>query len=123
MSKIVEAVNVMISNQDKIDSTYQGTYEPEVFFRYDKKHNWSILRNEAGDFYLHYYPAKYEVEDLASWPEEAWHEFRGMVSYNSKDLGTKEAKDSLRELYTVVKEKVFGMDDVLSDIIKSDATW
>lgn len=123
MSKIIEAVNVMISNQDKIDSTFQGTYQREIFFRYANKHNWSILENEAGEFYLHYYPGKYSIEDMASWPEETWNDFRGIVSYNSKDLGTKEAKDSLRELYAVVKEKVYGMDDVLTDIIKSDATW
>ena len=123
MSKIVEAVNVMISNQDKLDSVRQGSYHAEVFFRYNKKHKWSILKNESGDFYLHYYPGPHSIEDMASWPDEAWDDFRGMISYNSKDLGTKEAKDSLRELYTVVKEKVYGMDDILADIIKSDDTW
>ncbi|HEE9761568.1 TPA: hypothetical protein R8F97_002466 [Pseudomonas putida] len=123
MSKIIEAVNVMISNQDHIDQVFQGNYGGEVFFRYGQKHKWSILKNDSDDYYLHYYPGTVDLEQLASWPDEYWHDFNGMVSYNSKDLGTKEAKDSLRELHAVVKEKVFGMDDVLTDIIRSDKTW
>lgn len=123
MSKIIEAINVMVSNQDKIDAAIQGQYESEIFFRYQKKHKWSILKSENGEYYLHYYPVKTSLEELASWPDEAWHEFGAIVSYNSKDLATKEAKESLRELYSIVTEKVFGMDEVLEDIIKSDANW
>lgn len=123
MSKIIEAVNVMASNKDNIDTVLQGEFEPEIFFRYAKKHKWSIIKNDSGEYYLHYYPGKTSLEELASWPTEAWHEFNGMVSYNSKSLGTKEARESLGELYTLVKEKVYGMDDVLEDIISSDVTW
>lgn len=122
MSKVVEAINVMISNQDKIDTALQGEYTSEIFFSYQNKHKWSIVKSDS-DYYLHYYPIGTSLAELASWPDEAWHGFGGMVSYNSKDLGTKEAKESLRELYTIVKEKIFGMDDVLSDIINSDANW
>lgn len=123
MSKIIEAINVMISNQDKINPAIRGEYASEIFFSYQEKHKWSILKNDIGDYYLHYYPVKTSIEELASWPDEAWHEFGGMVSYNSKDLGTKEAKESLRELYSIVKEKIFGMDAVLEEIINSDANW
>ena len=123
MSKIIEAINVMISNHESIDQVYQGAYAGEVFFRYAKRHKWSILKNDSGDYYLSYYSGKHSLEEMAKWPDEAWHEFDGMVSYNSKDLGTKEARDSLRELHALVKEKVFGMDAVLDDIIKSDRTW
>lgn len=123
MSKIIEAINVMISNQDKIDLALQGVYEAEVFFRYAGKHKWSIIKNTSDEIYLHYYPGNVDVEELATWPHEAWHDFNGMVSYNSRDLGTKEAKDSLSELYTIVREKVFGMDQVLDDIIRSDVNW
>ncbi|CAM3164487.1 hypothetical protein [Pseudomonas plecoglossicida] len=123
MSKIIEAINVMISNHANIDQVYQGTYAGEVFFRYANKYKWSILKNDSGDYYLSYYSGRYELKDMASWPDEVWHDFNDMVSYNSKDLGTKEAKDSLRELHTLVKGKVFGMDSVLDEIIKSDGTW
>ena len=123
MSKIVEAINVMISNQDKIDTALRGEYEAEVFFQYDNKHKWSIIKNESGEYFLHYYPVRNSIESMASMPAEAWHDFTQMVSYNSVALGTKEARDSLQELYGIVKEKVFGMDEVLDDIIKSDSNW
>lgn len=123
MTKIVEAINVMISNQEKIQVAIRGEYEAEVFFLYDGKHKWSIIRNDAGEYFLHYYPTNISLEELASMPGEAWIEFNQMVSYNSVSLGTKEAKDSLQELYGIVKEKIFGMDSVLDDIIKSDSNW
>lgn len=123
MSKIIEAVNVMASNKDKFDMVLQGAHESEIFFRYAGKHKWSIIKNDSGEYYLHYYPGNYNLEKMAAWPPEEWHGFSGMVSYNSKDLGTKEARESLGELYTLVKEKVYGMDDVLEDIISSDDTW
>lgn len=123
MSKIIEAINVMASNKDNIDMVLQGDHQSEIFFRYGKKHKWSIIKNDAGEYYLHYYPGKHNLEEMASWQPEDWHEFNGMVSYNSKDLGTKEARESLGELYTLVKEKVYGMEEVLDDIISSDETW
>jgi hypothetical protein len=123
MSKIVEAVNVMASNKDKIDLVIRGEYEPEIFFRYANKHKWSIIEGDTGVYYLNYYHCNDSLEEMASWGGEMWSDFNGMVSYNSKDLGTKEALESLKELYSVVKEKIYGMDDVLQDIISSDVNW
>lgn len=123
MSKIVEAINVMISNHEKIDKAFKGDYEAEIFFQYDGKHKWSILKNDAGDYFLHYYPGSDSLEKLSSMPGELWADFTQMVSYTSVTLGTKEAKASLQDLYGIVKEKLFGMDDVLDDIISSDTNW
>ena len=123
MSKIVEAINVMIANNEKIDKAFKGEYDAEVFFQYAHKHKWSIIKSDRDEYYLHYYPVAMPLEDLASMPSEMWAEFSQMVSYNSTTLGTKESKDSLRELYVIAREKVYGMDDVLDDIIKSDSTW
>ncbi len=118
MSKIVTAVNVMISNPDLITNSIQGSMDSECFFKYDKKHLWSIIDSENGNFTLHYYPGNQDIEKLASIPEEFWHEANiNSVAYSTTTLGTKEAKDSFKELNSIVREKVFGMDDVLSEII------
>lgn len=120
MSRIIKAVNAMISNQDKIGHVIRGYRGNEIFFQYGGKHKWSISKNPKNEYYLHYYPSNQKLEELAGWPDEAWHEFNEIVSYNTKDLGTKEAHDSLSELYTIVQEKLFDMDKVLDDIIGDD---
>ncbi|WP_444932875.1 hypothetical protein [Microbulbifer sp. JTAC008] len=120
MSKIVKAVNAMVSNQDLIGPVIRGSHGTELFFKYAGKHKWSIIKNMSGDFYLHYYPGKFDLEEMAGWPDEEWHDFSEMVSYNTNELGTKEAHASLSELYTAVQEKLFGMDQVLDDIIADD---
>lgn len=121
MSKIVKAINVMVSNPELITGVLKGENENECFFIYDEKHPWSILKRADGEFYLAYYPGGQDISELARIPDEAWHHLNPeCVTYNSKDLGVKEARDSMSDLYNVVNEKVYGMDDVLNDIIDSD---
>lgn len=111
MSKIVQAVNAMISNHHLISDVVRG--ENEIFFLYKGKYKWSMnLRDDS--YYLWYYPGKQSIEHLA---QEQWDEEIPMVTYKDADIGTKEAKASFAELYTVVKEKVYGVDAVLDDII------
>jgi hypothetical protein len=120
MSKIIKAINTMIANSDLISNVTQGDMESECFFKYDSKHTWSIFETTQGDVILNYYPEQYEIEKLASIPENDWHECNlQYVTYRSDILGTKEAKDSLKELNSIVREKVYGMDSVLDDIINS----
>lgn len=121
MSKIIKAINVMVSNPNLITDVVKGANETECFFKYDRKHLWSILRRTDGEFYLAYYPGNQDINELASVPDEYWAEANiHSVSYTSKDLGTKEAKDSMRDLFGVVNEKVYGMDQVLDAIISTD---
>lgn len=120
MSKIVMAVNVMVLNPDKITDVIQGYTDSEVFFRYDDKHKWSIHEGSSGILYLHFYPGAQSLSDLAAMDEEQWDRMARRVTYNTKELGTKEAVESFKELYSVVKEKMYGMDEVLDDIIESD---
>jgi hypothetical protein len=118
MSKIVTAVNAMISNPDLITNSIQGSSDNECFFKYDKKHLWSIIDVMGDDYALHYYPGNQDLEALSAIPDDYWHEADiKSVAYLTKTLGTKEARDSFKELNSIVKEKVFGMDDVLSEII------
>ncbi|WP_026195302.1 hypothetical protein [Mariprofundus ferrooxydans] len=121
MSKIVTAINVMVSNPDRITSVIKGYNDTECFFIYDGKHPWSILKNHEGIYYMAYYPGNQDIASLAEIPDEHWDEANiHCVTYTSKDLGTKEAKESMAELFSIVNEKVYGMDDVLDDIINSD---
>ena len=121
MSKIVKAINVMISNEEMITNAIKGVDGDEVFFVYDKKHKWSLISADNGEFFeLHYYPGSETIEQLALLDDEGWDDFTDMVSYSSKEIGGREAKDSLSELYTILKEKLFGMDEVLNDIIRTD---
>ena len=114
MSKIVQAVNAMISNHKLISNVVRG--ENEVFFLYKEKYKWSMAFRD-GSYYLWYYPGNQSLEDLS---QERWDDDIPMVSYKDADIGTKEAKASFAELYTLVKEKVYGVDEVLDDIIGDD---
>lgn len=119
MSKIVVAVNVMIMNPEKITSVIHGSYEDEVFFLYDKKHKWSLFKKDD-NIILSYYPGANSLELLASISPENWGPDIDAVVYNSKEIGTKEAKASFNELYTLLQGKKYGMDEILDEIIASD---
>lgn len=123
MSKIVVAVNVMIVQKDKITNVQRGGVEGELFFLYDGKHKWSVFPDDEDGYVLFYYPGKVSLERLSSIPIDMWDESIEMVIYRLKEIGTKEAKESFAELYAILKEKLFGMEDVLDDIINSDTPF
>jgi hypothetical protein len=117
MSKIVQAVNAMISNPRLITQVLQnGT---EFFFLYRNKYKWSISRRSDGEHWLWYYPGSESLEQLSGFENYEWEE-TPMVTYKDSEIGTKEAKASFAELYTLVKERLYKVNDVLDDII-SDA--
>lgn len=116
MSKIVQAVNAMISNPGNITKVIQG--ERELFFLYRDKYKWSMREDEKG-YVLLFYPGNERLETLASYVGPEW-EGTNMLQYSSEEIGTKEAKASFAELYALLKESVFGVNKVLDDII-SDA--
>ncbi|HHX6629191.1 hypothetical protein ACEP27_01635 [Pseudomonas aeruginosa] len=120
MSKIIQAVNVMITNEQKISSVLPGQLSGEIFFLFNKKHKWSIYKQESGEYFLTYYPGPQPLEYFADMSEEDAAIFTEVVIYNSKSIGTKEGYASLKELYTILQEKLYGMDKVLNDIIESD---
>ena len=77
------------------------------------------MRKDADDYYLWYYPGTEEIEQLTHFGDDEW-EGTPMVSYRASELGTKEADASFAELYSVLKERIYGMNDVLDDIISED---
>lgn len=121
MSKIVKAINVMVSNPGRITDVIKGGDETECFFIYDAKHPWSILKRNDGHYYMAYYPGNQDIYELSKISSDDWHYAPVVcVTYTSQELGTKEAIDSMAELYNIVSQKLYGMDDVLDDIINSD---
>jgi hypothetical protein len=118
MSKIVQAVNSMISNQKLITNVIQG--DKELFFLYKGKYKWSVNgRAPDKDCLIFYYPGDEPLEVLASFENDDW-EGTPMIVYRASELGTKEAKASFLELSNIIKEKLYGVNDVLDDIISDD---
>ncbi|MBI1817331.1 MAG: hypothetical protein HYR72_20350 [Deltaproteobacteria bacterium] len=116
MSKVVQAVNAMIIHADLITGVIQGQDRGELFFLYKGKHKWSIRVDHSGEYYLWYYPGDAELADLAAYDDPDWGH-TPIVTYKTSDIGTKEAQASFAELYGILKERIYGMNEVLDDII------
>lgn len=113
MSKIVQAVNAMISNPGLIDNVSVGFSSDEFFFMYKGKYKWSMKKlNDIP--VLYFYPGEDNIENLLG--VENWDNVE-FTYYNPLHIGTKEAKSSFLDLYTLLSERASGIDDVLNDII------
>lgn len=119
MSKIVVAANAMIDNKGKISNVVPGINGVEVFFLFDGRYKWSVIERADSAYALVYYPGSQTLEELAGMEEYEWVEFSELVYYNSKDIGTRESEETFRELYKLVKDMKYGMDDILDNIINS----
>ena len=102
----------MIQNSGKITNIRRR--ESEYYFLYNKKYKWSISKPESV-YYLHYYPFDITIEEISE--IEEW-EVYDYVSYNTKELKSQEAEESFLELYQIIKEKIYNVDEVLDEIIK-----
>ena len=117
MSKIVQAVNAMIVQPDRISNVVQGQ-NSELFFLFGDRHKWSMRRGDDEQYFLWYYPGEYSIDELSSFDGHDW-EGVAMVSYKTVEIGTKEAIASFAELYRLLKERIYGMNGVLDEIISS----
>ncbi len=119
MSRIVSAINSMINNAGKITKVIpsEGVY----YFLYADKYKWSIIKYADDSYYLNYFPGELTIEKMAELSDYDWNEMNiENVRYSTDDLKAKEAYESFRELFLIVKEKLFGVDQVLDDIIEDD---
>ncbi|MEG0678092.1 MAG: hypothetical protein RR473_15775, partial [Comamonas sp.] len=113
MSKIVQAINAMIANSGQISSVTPAQHNnSEYFFLYKNKYTWSISRNSNSEHRLYFYPSAKSVGHLPNFDEHDWENIP-MVAYSDTEIATKEAKASFSELYTIIKEKIYGISDVL----------
>ena len=117
MRKIVEAVNKMIENSHLISNVIKE--HDEYYFLYNNKTKWSISteKNSSNDVELMLYPdSNMTIEDLIN--TKNWN-IINYVHYRAADFKTQEATETFNELFLIVKEKVYGIDSLLDDIIES----
>lgn len=120
MSKIVQAVNTMISNPKKITKVFKEG--DEYFFLYKNKYSWSMKRGNRDEHILWFYPGIENIQDFAQYVGNDWERV-DMVTYRDTEIGTKEAQASFAELFTLLNECVFGVNEVLDDIIGDDIPY
>jgi hypothetical protein len=118
MTRIVSAVNAMIRNSKKVTKVLLNN-GGEIFFEYDGKHKWSIHKRED-DTLLWFYPGPVSLSQLMAYEGEEWGGVP-MITYKVSDIGTREARETFEELYILLKEKVYGIDEVLNEIIEEGA--
>ena len=63
---------------------------------------------------MHYYPDETTIDELVTTSD--WNSVN-FVTYRTKDLKSREAYETFAELYLLLKEKLYGVDKVLDEII------
>jgi hypothetical protein len=115
--KIVQVANTMISNKDKISNVIR--VDNEFYFLYDKKYKWSEIKTNSDDYIVHFYPMdNIGVEDISE--QRDWGNYQDFVTYSTIDLKTREARETFTELYQVLADKLYGIDDIFDNIIRED---
>ena len=126
MSKIIEVTNVMISNSNKISTVIN--HDGGWYFLYDEKYAWCIKSwdYEGENRYLLYFLTgkgssfvndgrEFEIlsrKDIGSLVKNGT-----AIEYNTNEIGSDEALQVFRLLYTTVREKGIGIDKVFDEII------
>jgi len=119
MSKIVEAVNKMIENRDKIKEVIPSQDHTEFYFNYGK-YKWSIMEIKSDYALFLYKDDNLTLDFIANNTDELLQDGGFIfVSYRTSEIKTREATESFSELYNIVKDRVFGADDILDSIINS----
>jgi hypothetical protein len=123
MSKIIQAVNLMISNSENITTIMPvPNSRDEYYFAYRGKKAesvWSIKKYVDGydvaQYCLKIYP---EVHDLDMLAATITSEDLPVVTYTTDELKTREARESFSDLYRLINEKHYSVDETLDDIIE-----
>lgn len=113
MSKVVQAINAMIANPEKIESVVASG--SEYYFTYKNKYKWSI-KKDNDEIIIYYYPDNKPLEQIIADSNSNWSNVT-YINYNLSDIRSREADASFAELYTLVSEKAYGIDEVFKDII------
>ncbi|ADO00830.1 hypothetical protein Gbem_4134 [Citrifermentans bemidjiense Bem] len=116
MSKIYQVILKMIENTDKISNAVEGDSD-EVFFLYNAKYCWSVLRQSgSGKYAIYYYPENSpgELTNVIDWEDVK------LVAYTEKEIPEEDAQRKLHQLYKILRDKVASEADVILDEILAD---
>ena len=110
MSKIAEAVEVMIAHPEKIAGLQRTDYGRYIFSYKDKV--WSAyVDSSEGAAYLSLYPFAKSSDEVARNPSTE------SVSYNSESLENSSEKKIFFKLYQTLDELHYRVDKALDDIL------
>ena len=124
MSKIVQVVNTMLNNPSKITNVQKG--HDLIFFNYIHEQLWGISKQDNDQIILSIYPQKdlpIAVKDLVNMDDLDWKLTPPIsIAYSSESLKESDALESFTELYRVMIEKLYGIDDIFDEIIQDGQT-
>lgn len=112
--KIILVINSMISRNNLITDVSKDSQDV-FYFVFDRKHKWTMYYDESDDnFKLVIYPDPTKtIDDIKNIDiNNLAH-----VAYQSKEFRTIEAKESFRELYKLIQEKLYNVDDAFDEIL------
>jgi hypothetical protein len=124
MSKIVQVVNTMLNNPSKITNVQKG--HDVIFFNYIHEQLWGLSKQDNDQIILSIYPQKdlpIAVKDLVNMDDLDWKLTPPIsIAYSSESLKESAALESFTELYKVIIEKLYGIDDIFDQIIQDGQT-
>lgn len=125
-SKIIIAVNSMISNEQNISRVERsGKLAANGYAFSYNEYVWLIFRYEDAhgiqEHILHYFPEmdSDDIQSIVDMDEDDWDSTK-RVTYRTSEIDTTEARATFSELFVMLSEKAYGIDDVLNDIISDD---
>ncbi|OXB20234.1 hypothetical protein B0A80_19245 [Flavobacterium tructae] len=120
--KIVLVINAMITNKEKISNILLD--QQEIYFLYNNKYKWSIekvVENWSNQYELNFYPKNPDAiveDDLEDIIYKKRHgSILNVATYSTSDLKGTETYESFKELYQLLIDKFYGIDDMFEDIL------
>lgn len=128
MSTIIEVLNVIIDNRDKIKEVARGSDPNKLYFRYGGPRIWSVELN--GPIVVRVYPnsdviGEISLEKIARsnsierTPEniKISQALSANVEYSDQEWTSREAKSTFKDLYKTVLERSYSVDKYFEDIV------
>jgi len=120
MNQVIEVINTIIENKINISNVINDN--GMIFFLYKEIHIFSLHSKSDTDldaFYFNVYPAKeFDINRILYLKHNVGLNEVPMVSFDSDDFKTQEALETFRDLYLVLKSKLYDVDKVFADILK-----